>query len=101
MRMFLLRPFLLVLYRFDQTSNANARNDDSVESMVERDTLARISNTCVSATRELVDLMSEAVEHGNDSSFAWWYDVFCVYPSFKSLNLGALTNPQIYILRPQ
>jgi hypothetical protein len=92
MRIFLLRPLLLVLYGDDRSSAPPCTsNDESVESMVQRATLVRVSRLCVSTAQELTDLIWKSIDSGNDSSFSWWYNVFCT-ASYRSLQRSTRAN---------
>ena len=79
MRIFLLRPFILVLHRI-RIANGSNKLETSVEEMVAKNTLDQVTNTCLAATEELIDLIWERTMNAtNDLSFAWswWYNVFC------------------------
>jgi hypothetical protein len=81
MRIFLLRPVLLALFRRNQEPESEVDVDDSVEDTVELDRLVRVSKTCVIITRALIDLIYEDLHNGTDPSIVWWYGVYCEYPS--------------------
>lgn len=79
MRIFLLRPFMLVLHRIHR-ANGSHNPESSVEEMVAKNTLDQVTGTCLMATGELIDLIWERTMNAtNDLSFAWswWYNVFC------------------------
>lgn len=80
MRIFLLRPFILVLHRMHRAKGAGTL-ESSVEEMVAKNTLDQVTSTCLAATEELIDLIWErTMDATNDLSFAWswWYNVFCM-----------------------
>jgi hypothetical protein len=79
MRMFLLRPILLALHRYNQDSDPCADIDASIKHMVELDSLIRVSKICITVTRALIDLIYIDVHNDQDPSIVWWYGVYCRY----------------------
>jgi hypothetical protein len=77
MRMFLLRPVLLALLRYNQDSEPCADIDDSVMHRVELDRLIRVSKICITVTRALIDLIYTDAYNDMGSSIVWWYGVYC------------------------
>ncbi|KAF2671832.1 hypothetical protein BT63DRAFT_437770 [Microthyrium microscopicum] len=79
MRMFLLRPVLLALYRQASPSESLLDIDDSAQQSLEVDRLIRVSKICVTVTRDLINLIYTDVHHDLDLAIVWWYGVYYIY----------------------
>lgn len=76
MRIYLLRPVLLDLYRFNINQQPGMELS-SVESTAHIGTLTAMAQTCLECTMAIIDHIYDD-EYGTKSpSNLWWYGIYC------------------------